>query len=193
MKKKFSIFLGSCLLFLVVGGGIYYFNVYKSVKEISLDANYIAYNSEKELSNAADIILYGTPIDKFEDRKHVNEYMSDGSLADFYTLTKFKVKKVIKNYTSLNINQTDWFDIIEPIGIVQQIDGKKIIERESYKAMEENNNYLVFLKSNGMGGYSVINMSNGKFNIDKDSNSDDKTHLDLKKEVLNKYSNDLAS
>jgi hypothetical protein len=44
-----------------------------------------------------------------------------------------------------------------------------------------------------MGGYSVINMSNGKFNIDKDSNSDDKTHLDFKKEVLNKYSNELAS
>lgn len=193
MKKKFGIILSSCLLMLAIVGGIYYFNIYNSVTEISVHASYVTYDSEKELSDAADIILYGYPIDKFEERKHVNKYMSDGSLYDFYTLTKFEVKKVIKNSTELTINKKDLFDVIEPVGFIQEADGKKIFEIDSYKAMKEKNNYLVFLKSNNKGGYGIINMSNGKFILDDKNNmkeNDDK-NLKLKNEVIKKYSNDL--
>jgi hypothetical protein len=58
--------------------------------------------------------------------------------------------------------------------------------------MVENNRYIVYIKSNNMGGYSVINMSNGKFNQSQNEKENDQKHLNLKKEVLNKYSNDLG-
>jgi hypothetical protein len=157
-----------------------------------MNASYITYNTEKEMNDSADIILYGSPIDKFEDRKHVNTYINNGKLSDFYTITKFKVKKVLKNSSSLSINNSDLFDIIEPISIVQEFDGKKILTMESYEAMVENNRYIVYIKSNNMGGYSVINMSNGKFNQSQNEKENDQKHLNLKKEVLNKYSNDLG-
>jgi archaellum component FlaF (FlaF/FlaG flagellin family) len=191
MKKKFGVFASICLFALLVAGGIYYFKYYNSIKEINIDGNFVTYDSEKELNDAADIILYGSPVNKFEDREHVNKKNADGVLKDFYTITKFKVKKILKNSTSQQININDLFNIIEPITLIQEIDGKKIIQIDSYNAMEESNKYIVYLKSNGNGGYSVINMSNGKFNMDKDEKTDDGKHMEIKNDIIKKYSKDI--
>lgn len=89
------------------------------------------------------------------------------------------------------------FNIIEPIGLVQQIGGKKVLQMNSYESMEENTKYIVYLKSNNNGGYSVINMANGKFNMDEDLSTDynkltpdsldNSKHIDIKKDVIEKY------
>jgi hypothetical protein len=208
-KKKIGYFISAFLITLIISGGIYYYSVYNSVKTITIHGNYIKDNTEEELNERADIILYGSPVDKFEEREHVNIKNEYGVIADYYTLTNFKVKKVLKNITSLQINKKDLFSVIEPIGFIQEFDGKKIISMDSYEAMVENTNYIIYLKSNNRGGYSIINFSNGKFNMDVDINTDNsqlnklkstnsldiiefKTHLDMKKDIVSKYSKTIA-
>lgn len=188
MKIKIS--LSVCML-LILLSGIYYFKVYSSVKEINIDADYITYNTEEELSKAADIILYGSPRDDFEEREHVNKFMDDGSLGDTYTLTNFEVLAVIKNSTELTINKKDFFKVIEPIGLLQEIDGKKYLEFDSYKAMNKNIEYVIYLQYNGFNGYSIINMSNGKFDINdlnKEKYTGNDEHFILGKTIIEKYS-----
>lgn len=187
MKKKIAVFASVFLSVLFIIGGIYYVKYYNSIKEIKVDGNYVKYDTEESLNDAADIILYGTPANKFEDRKHVNKKNDDGVLKDFYTITEFKVKKVLKNSTTLQINKNDLFNIIEPTTLIQEIDGKKIIQINSYKAMEESNNYIVYLKSNDEGEYSVINMSNGKFNMDKVEKTSNNEHNEIKNNVMKKH------
>jgi hypothetical protein len=91
MEKKIIVSISVFLVCLIAVGGVYYFktNRNKPIKEISVSASYKGYHSEKEMNDDAVIILYGSPVDKFEDRKFVNNY-SDGFICDFYTLTKFK-------------------------------------------------------------------------------------------------------
>ncbi len=190
LKKKIT--LSICLLVMIFGG-LYYFTIYSTVHEIKIHADYVTYNTEDQLSNDADIILYGTPKDKFEDREHVNKFQN-GTLLDFYTLTDFNVQEVIKNSTTLTINKSDSFKVIEPAGMIQEIDGKKILEMDAYKPMNQDNNYVIFLKNNGIGGYSIINMSNGAFNMDETKSSissegiDNEKHSEIKKSVKKKYS-----
>ena len=196
-KKKLFYFISTCLLTLIISGGIYYYNVYNSIKVIDIHANYVTYDTEEALNNNADIILYGSPVNKFEDREHVNRENKDGYIEDFYTITEFNVEKVLKNSTTLQINEKDLFNIIEPIGLVQQIGGKKVLQMNSYESMEENTKYIVYLKSNKNGGYSVINMANGRFNMDEDLSTDynkltpdsldNSKHIDIKKDVIEKY------
>jgi len=144
------------------------------------------------MSGVADVVIYGSPVDKFEDRKFVNKYQ-EGILADFCTITKFKVKSVIKNSTGLNIGKGDLFDVIEPLTFIDDEHGKRMLELVGYKAMVQKVKYVVYLKNNGQGGYGVINMSNGKFNMDNDSEDDDYTHISMKKEILDRYSKELSN
>lgn len=191
MKKKIA---SSVCLLLVMFGMFYYFNVYTSVHEINIHADYVTYDTEEELSNEADIILYGSPEDKFENREHVNKFTNNGSLSDFYTITNFKVKEVIKNSTTLTINKSDSFKVIEPIGMLQEIDGIKYLEMDSYKAMDKDTRYVIYLKYNGSNGYSIINMSNGKFDMDETNSfnsietSENEKHSEFKESIINKYS-----
>ena len=62
--------------------------------------------------------------------------------------------------------------------------------------MKKDKKYIIFLKSNGLGGFSVINMNEGKFNLDGTDPDDlGKEHTEkkekLKKEVLSKYADKL--
>jgi len=195
MKKKTVISISIFIICLGTLGGVYYkiHNlVKKPVKVISLQCSYAAYDSEAEMNDASDIILYGFSVDKFEDRKHVNKN-SEGILSDFYAIAKFKIKRVIKNPTGLNIGKGDLFNVIEPLTFIDDEHGKRILEIEGYAAMEKDNNYMIYLGNNGMGGYSVLNMANGKFNMDNDSEDSDSRHLNMKKDILISYSKVLSN
>ncbi len=186
MNKKVILILCFAILAFGISAGIYYFKVYHSVKDIVLDCNYVTYNSEQELDNAADIILYGTPVDEFDKRQHVNNYINGDVLSDFYTLTKFNVMKVIKAPQDLKIKKSDIFDVIEPIGVKQDKDGIKILKPDAYESLQLGEKYIIYLKSNGKDGYSIINMNNGKFNVLHDEKQDDQKHIELKKSVIAK-------
>lgn len=186
--------LGIFLLCLATIGGVYFFKIHNNsdpIKEIIVEGNYAGYDSETKMSIAADLILYGSPVDNFEDSKHVNNY-SDGILADFYTLTKFKIKNIIKKTAGLNIKKGNILDVLEPLTLIDDNNGKRILEIEGYKPMEKGTNYVIYLKKNDVGDYCVINMSNGRFNIDNDSDNMNSRHKAIKDDVLLRYSKEFS-
>ncbi|MDF2801144.1 MAG: hypothetical protein K0S61_1047 [Anaerocolumna sp.] len=116
------------------------------------------------------------------------------SLADFYTIANFSINSVIKNMTTLTLNESDSIGINEPVTMIQQFDGKKYLAKDEYETMNVGTNYVIYLKDNGIYGYSIINRTNGSFNMDETNasrditNTEDIKHSEFKKAILDKYS-----
>ncbi|MEC0206671.1 hypothetical protein P4H39_29110 [Paenibacillus lautus] len=172
----------------------------QELKVINFPASYISYNSENDLSKSADIIVVGSPTEEFQSRKHQEVRHEDGSLADFYTLTDFKIEKFLKKPEIVHPNtiNDDTITFTEPISIIDNNGERTIISLDGYQELKYGENYIVFLKDNGMGNYSVINMNEGKFNLQKDEISHLSAHGDkegsdrhsqIRNEVLKKYIN----
>ncbi|EFU42695.1 hypothetical protein PVOR_07570 [Paenibacillus vortex V453] len=172
----------------------------QELKVINFPASYISYDSESDLSKSADIIVLGTPAEEFQSRKHQEVRHEDGSLADFYTLTDFKIEKFLKKPEIVHPNtiNDETITFTEPISIIDNNGERAIISLDGYQELEYGENYIVFLKDNGMGNYSVINMNEGKFNLQKDeisqlSSHEDKEasdrHSQIRREVLKRYIN----
>ena len=170
------------------------------MREVSLSAKYLGYATVDELDADAQIIITGSPTEDFLNRKHVDTRYPDGTSQDFHTLTSVQVDEIIKKPTDLKLEVGQLFPVIEPVGIIGEEvkgGGKKIkINIEGYQEMKKDKKYIIFLKSNGLGGFSVINMNEGKFNVDGTDPDDlGKEHTEkkekLKKEVLSKYADKL--
>ncbi|MDR4999720.1 hypothetical protein [Brevibacillus parabrevis] len=162
----------------------------ETVETISLEAHYITYNSAEELDKA-DLILIGTPIADFSEREHQTSYYFDGSLEDFYTNTEIQVEKIIKSPNDFELDNSDTFSVIEPVGLVE-MDGAKKVTIDGYREMKKGEKYIMFLNKNAYGKYSIINNDLGKFNLDENSTEINKfakksTELTLEDEVKIKY------
>ncbi|WP_438434899.1 hypothetical protein [Gorillibacterium sp. sgz500922] len=181
----------SAFAILLAAGVLYDFYVFSSVKTVSVQANYMGYTNSADLEKSAEIILVGRPLKKLEDRQKVETAYSDGTLQDFYTLTELEVEKVLKNTTSENIRAGKTFVAIEPIVMDQGLTGKTKLTLEDYSEMKENHHYLLFLKAGSPGIYGVINMNNGKFDLDQPEIMANKSHSDigekLKADFMKKY------
>lgn len=140
------------------------------------------------MDTMADIIVVGHVEKGFLDRSHKTTYFQDGSVADFYTVTALKSDRVIKGQSKISDSS---LDIIEPIGLYVKDGQRTLIKYPEYDAMKKDIKYLVFLKSNGMGGYSIFNMNDSRFQVggpkDLLSKPNDTFHLRLLKEAQAKY------
>ncbi|WP_172194852.1 hypothetical protein [Saccharibacillus qingshengii] len=164
------------------------------LKRVNAEASYIGFEDIDALENDADVIVVGTPILPFEKREHEATYYEDGFIQNFYTLTDFKVEKVIKDPEQAVQNEKIKF--IEPISIVTNENGQKVIYSiADYQEVQQGEKYLVFLKNNGLGNYSVINMNNGTFDLNENEENSfnaleiegDPVHEKLKNEALEEY------
>ncbi|MFC9542487.1 hypothetical protein ACFTQ7_21835 [Lysinibacillus sp. NPDC056959] len=164
-----------------------------SIRTVDIQANYIGYETADELSQGADIILVASPIDDFTNREHRSTKFEDGTLQDFYTLTKLNIERIIKQPEGINIGSQ--MEVIEPVGIITEADKQQTkVTTDGYREMKQGRRYIMFLANNGMGGYSIINMNNGKFNLDGGDAQDIPTNKDekvfkerLKKDILLKF------
>ena len=146
---------------------LYYFGVYNSISDVNIESNYISYDDISKLDTESDLIIIGNTVQDFEDREHVATYFDDGTLEDFYSITNIKVHKVFKGVDE--IKNGDYLNIIEPGSIIQTVEGKQRLLREDYQPLEKNKQYILFLKKNDNGQYSIINMNLGKLDLsDKD-------------------------
>ncbi|MFM9282164.1 hypothetical protein [Paenibacillus jiagnxiensis] len=137
-----------------------------AIPEVSVSANYIAYETVDRLDSGAELIVVGSASQEFDDRKHMATYFEDGTIQDFYTLTDIKVDKVIKAPEESNISPGDSLTIIEPISYVEDSTGIKKITTEDYSELEKDEKNIIFLQENAYGQYSVINMELGKFSLE---------------------------
>ncbi|MFD0698544.1 hypothetical protein ACFQZT_31200 [Paenibacillus sp. GCM10027628] len=189
-KKKVSI--GLLTLALLAGGTSYYSLVYNKVTTIVGYERVVPYNDLQSLEKNAEIILIATPTNDFEGRDHKATYFPGGkssnTIQDAYTLTNIKVQKVIKSNGEVSEDKT--IKVIEPVGLIQEITGKKKLTVDDYSEMEKGKKYVVFLKKNTQGQYSIMSSAYGKYNLD---NADTKDTTDIqnreniKKEIKSKY------
>lgn len=109
----------------------------------------------------------------FKDREHIVKYMetdtTDKAIEDFYTRTPINISQVIKKPNEENIIENDKIEVIEPLSVIQTDEGEQKITRESYIEMQEQQEYMLYLKKNSYGEYSIINMNNGIFQVTKDT------------------------
>lgn len=164
-----------------------------SMRTVDIQANYIGYETADKLSQGADIILVASPIDDFTNRDHQSTKYEDGTLQDFSTLTKLNIERIIKQPEGINIGSQ--MEVIEPVSIITEADKQQTkVTVGGYREMKQGRRYIMFLKNNGMGGYSIINMNNGKFNLDGGDAQDIPTNTEekvfkerLKKDILLKF------
>lgn len=136
-------------------------------------SNYVKYDSVPALEQAADAIVVGRPAQDFLDRRHLASYMPDGHLAVAATEGELQVLRVIKGPAEL-LRYGQTLPVVEPTGLVEGRDGGLVlIEEEGTKALKQGSAYILFLKKNEMGSFSIINMNLGKFNLDGTDPEDD--------------------
>lgn len=179
------------LFILLAVFSLYYFLVYNSYKGV-VDgyAEYISYEDANSLVDSAELVVIATPVKEFDDREHSVTKYGTGSIQDFYTKTELKVEKVLKG----EWDQND-LTVIEPVSYVQNIDGKRKITQEGYSEMLKDHSYIITLKKNYLGEYSVINMKNGVFDLNEEASfktfltndDDDDSHTQIKEELYNMF------
>lgn len=179
------------------------------LKTISVGANYIKYEEETSLYDAAELVVIAKADKEFKDREHVVTYFPSSSpeqqkeIEDYYTKTPITIKKVIKKPEGSDYDKNSTLTIIEPVSIIDDVNGKRKLTTEHYQEVEEGKKYVLYLKKNAYGEYSVINMNNGRFNMDvmddlkaqaeeieMDADEIEK-HNKMKKEIVKKYEKEI--
>ncbi|WP_147423857.1 hypothetical protein [Cohnella endophytica] len=68
---------------------------------------------------------------------------------------------------------TDRIKAVEPVGLITESDKLQTkVKADHYSELKADKKYVMFLKKNTFGQYSLINMNNGKFNLDGTDVSD---------------------
>lgn len=174
-------------------------------KTISIGANYTKYAKESSLFEDAELVVIAKADKDFNEREHFVTYIPSSSpegqkqLEDYYTKTPITIKKVIKKSEGSDLDKNSKLTIIEPVSLIDDGNGKRKITTEHYKEMEKGKKYIIYLKKNTYGEYSVINMNNGRFNLDveeelkgNEENSDEiEKHNNMKKEIIQKYKKEI--
>lgn len=132
---------------------------------IHVSANYQHYDEVDLADQSADLILLAQPTVPFEKRKATIRQTDHGIITDFYTQTTLNIEKVLKADPAAPQKENTQVQVLEPTAL-GQADGKAVLyQYEGYSAMEVDSSYIVFLKRNSYGDYSVINMSLGRIDL----------------------------
>jgi hypothetical protein len=185
--KMKSLFTVSALIVCLVAIFAFKFNVFsKTLKTVVVDANYVTYNSEEDLRNFADVVVIGTVSTDLKEDKVVTTKNDLGRLDDFYTITPFKIQKLIKGDVTdktIYINQ--------PVAITKDTDNSDVkVVLDGYSELKKNSKYVLYLKKSSVGNYSIVSVTQGKFNLDdtdkeeKDKIAENKQVSQLKEKVL---------
>ena len=175
-----------------------------NLERIVIHGNYLKHEDEKEMNADADLIVIASSNDSFLNREHVATYTPaeedlPETLEDFYTINTLTIKEVLKPEEESDIPVGSELDVIEPVAIVDTGELKQILTIDNYLEMEEDVDYIIYLKRNTYGEYGVINMNNGRFNLEyeeqitnqNEPNLDKEEHEAFKKDVFERYAEEL--
>lgn len=129
---------------------------------ISVSANYESYEKVDLADASADLIVLGKPLSPFESRKHTVRYNDQGLITDFYTTTPIQMVDIYKNRASSSVKVGGQLEVLEPIALLSDENASTLFQYENYTEMNEGSVYIIFLKKNTFGQYSVMNMSLGR-------------------------------
>lgn len=180
----------------------------KEIETIVAHGSYVKYEKESELFEAADLVVIAHTNKDFMDREHIVKFVEQTkedeglpvAIEDFHTETPVKIMKVLKEDSSNLISKNDNLNIIEPVSLIEEETVKKL-STENYIEMEKGKPYILYLKKNTYGEYSVINMNNGRFNLavtdevtslsEHGHENDKEKHNEMKKVVEKRFAKEI--
>lgn len=144
------------------------------IETIVAHGSYLKYDEEPALYEAAELVVVAHTVKNFKDRNHVVKYVEQTeedkglpvAIEDFYTETPINIMKVLKQPSDSTIAKNESINIIEPISLLEDENGVKKLSTENYVELQKGKPYILYLKKNTYGQYSVINMNNGKFSLE---------------------------
>ncbi|MEC0123378.1 hypothetical protein [Paenibacillus pabuli] len=147
-----------------------------NIETVVTHGNYKEFDKENKLFDDADLVVIAKTDSKFVDREHVVKYADPDAaganlpqaIEDFYTKTPINVLKVLKSSASATITKNNEMIIIEPVSLIEEDAKSKKISIENYNEISEGEKYVLYLKQNTYGDYSVINMNNGRFSLESE-------------------------
>lgn len=157
--------------------------------DVVLDAKTDAYDTIEELENASDLIVIGT---KKEELKSAVERDEAGNFKDAYTISSFRISKIIKNEVhekneTISILESEAYDEVK----------NESLHIGGYENMIEGNTYILYLRKSEDGYYIPRAVTTGKVALTKseinkrftgDIAEDEKT---LHKQIQEKYKDEL--
>jgi len=135
------------------------------IQEIAIESNYVYTVEKDQIGQFADLVVLGVPQDNLEKRKFDVKYFpkdprdnSDAppAIENFQGFTRFSVDEVYKNATGLKISAKSEVTVAEPIALLQDSEGKKIIRQERYDELKAQKKYVLFLKKSPDHDYYYI-------------------------------------
>jgi len=183
-------------------------NENSEVERVVTHGNFVEYETEAELFADAELVVIASTNEDFMDREHIVKYVPSSdeeeglpkAIEDFYTKTSITVEQVLKQPASEKVADNKKISVIEPIALLE--DGSKILSVENYQEISRGQQYIIYLKKNTNGEYGVINMTNGRFNLESTDqivnlaehghDNDKAKHEKMKDTVKNRFAKEIA-
>lgn len=165
------------IFFVCIVGTIIFLNTPKTVNTLG---NYVIYDSEEKLFEYADLVVTGTVCNDLSEDESVISKVEGNHMVDFYSVSPFKIEKLIKGVSNEKI-----INVYQPIAITREIAiSKTKYTIAGYTEMKKKSKYIIYLEEVSSGYYSVISIDQGKFNVDGTDKDEIKAHS--KKEQVKK-------
>lgn len=165
------------------------------IEEVKTLGQHITYGDVETLCDNSDLIVVASPLKDFMDREHVNRYETYPikHLINYVTKTDIRIEKVLKQPTDSLIKVGDILTVTEPASVEDYPERnlRQIIKSSGYEPIQKGNRYILFLKKSPQGNYSIINLNNGRFNLDKAEKQENDIVKKFKESVLKKFENEL--
>lgn len=166
----------------------------RSLPVVKVQGNHILFDSIEEVEKYADLIVVGKTTKDLEEGRPVVVRFPHGGIEDYYTLTPFEIKKVLKGSTDSNEIQ-----VIQGAVTMNEAGKQFILMNEDYSLLKRNSPYVLFLAKVDGVGYSPISLNQGKFSLDKTDQEErkiekeDPQYVNLKTQALKKYADRLVT
>lgn len=165
-----------------------------SIQILEIPASHATFNSVEALENYADLIIVGRTTKALEEGQPIIRRDSAGYIKDFYTVTPFEIKKVLKGPKKSNTE----IPVIQPAVTIAQPGQQNmtVMITEGFSLLKKNSSYLLYLKQVdevAQEMYSVVAVNQGKFNLDKTDREEEaiaqeeQQYSSLKAKVLEKH------
>ncbi|KFZ42112.1 hypothetical protein CS060_06355 [Anoxybacillus flavithermus] len=195
MKKNKIIIVSIALLgFISLGSSLWYMSADKKVSLSTIHAKQVSFNTVDEIITFSQLVVTGKPIES----ENFVTFDERGFTVDAYTITQFKINKVLENRTTHDYKAGDIIKVAEPSYVYDNgiMPGKTKFSINNYRNMDKNHSYMLLLvpdfKYDDLYVISVVN--EGKHNIDIPGNDGEKVgvpqeakNYKFKEELMKKF------
>ncbi|TXC79014.1 hypothetical protein FS935_22225 [Metabacillus litoralis] len=189
MKIGLGVIIGTVVL-ITVYGGTFTYNSMQPVKIIEGHGKHEVFSNVEEMEKGSKLIVIGQRLSK-EDTTILDDGF--GGVMGGYTISDFKVKKVVKNTTDHEFEKKDVIQVLENAAIETNLLGKKVSYfQEGYELMKKGKHYVLFLDESNSdpGTFIPVGAIYGKAPLEASGGTlefkGDDEHDDHIKEILKK-------